>query len=1102
MSKKKKPALKEKETFKLYSERLVKKLEKKILALEKSNKRVKESKERYRTVFENTGTATVIIEENMVISMVNTRFERLSGYSKDEIENKMKWTDFVIPEDLEKMKKYHITRRKTKGKAPTEYEFQFIDKKGNIKNIFLKIDRIPGTKKSVASLMDITERKKAEQKIKHLNLVLRAVRRVNQLVVKEKNRERLLKGVCNNLIKMRSYYNAWIALLDKSGKLETYAEAGIGKAFLPMVEILKKGKLTVCGQKALKQQEVVTIKDPASTCPECPLIKQHSDRRAMTVRLEYSGKVYGFLSVSIPVHLVDDQEEQSLFKEVAGDIAFSIHNIELDEKRKQAEEDVKNAKNELQMILDSVPAIIFYKDTEGRIIRANKALADRLKVPVKDIVGKTTEELFPKEQAENMRKDDQEVMISRKPKKDIIEPYDTPEGTRWVITDKIPYKDKEGKIAGLISLSKDITELKQAEEELKIITERLELAMDAGEHGFWDWNLDTDDVYFSPRYYTMLGYKLGELPMKLETWVNLMHPEDRKTIVPKVEKHVENAEPYEVEFRLKTKGGDWKWISGRGKSFNVDKNGISHRAIGLHVDITERKKAEEKLQESEKRFQQVTKNAQEWVWEMDVNGLYTYASPVVKKILGYKPEEVVGKKHFYDLFYPEDREKLKKTVFELIGKKQSVHGFIKRNVRKDGETVWLSTSKSPILDKKGNVLGYRGVDTDITERKKTEKKLKYINLILYTIRFVNQLIVKEKDQEKLLKKVCNNLVIAPIFNNIRIAILDNSYRISKIFYSRPNKETTHKLSQLEGTKLAKAIVDILLQQEFYFAKDLSPIQRKYIPLDAKTIDETVLVPLKYAEKLYGFLSVTISEELLREKEIHSLLREVSGDISFALYNVEAEEKRVQLEEKLKENFERWQKALDGTIQAIAMIAEKRDPYTAGHQRRVGQLSSAIAQEMNLSSEKINIINMAAAIHDIGKISVPVEILVKPIKLSTIEFDIIKIHSQTGYDIVKNIEFPWPIARIILQHHERMNGSGYPNNLKGDEILLEARILGVADVVEAMSSNRPYRPALGTKKALEEIEKNKGILYEPEVVDACIKLFKEKGFKFKKEKELH
>jgi len=269
----------------------------------------------------------------------------------------------------------------------------------------------------------------------------------------------LLKGACNNLIETRGYYNAWIALLNESGKLETYAEAGIGKAFLPIVEMLKKGELTVCGQKALKQKEVVIIKDPASTCPECPLLKEHSGRRAMTIRLEYNGKVYGFLSVSISAHLADDQEEQSLFKEVAGDVAFSIHNIELDEERKQTEQNVKNAKDELQIILDSVPAIIFYKDIEGKIIRANKTLADSLKMSAKDIIGKTTEELFSKEQAENMRKDDKEVVISGKQKRNIIESYTSPDGIRWLITEKIPYRNKKDEVTGVVSLSKDITKL-------------------------------------------------------------------------------------------------------------------------------------------------------------------------------------------------------------------------------------------------------------------------------------------------------------------------------------------------------------------------------------------------------------------------------------------------------------------------------------------------------------------------------------------------------------------------------------------------------------------------------------------------------------------
>ena len=173
----------------------------------------------------------------------------------------------------------------------------------------------------------------------------------------------------------------------------------------------------------------------------------------------------------------------------------------------------------------------------------------------------------------------------------------------------------------------------------------------------------------------------------------------------------------------------------------------------------------------------------------------------------------------------------------------------------------------------------------------------------------------------------------------------------------------------------------------------------------------------------------------------------------------------------------------------------RDPYRDSHQKRVSQLACAMAREMNLPEEQIEGIRVAGNIHDIGKISVPMEILSKPGRVNKSEFGIIKSHTQAGYDILKTIEFPWPIAQIVLQHHERMDGSGYPQGLSGKDILLEARILGVADVVEAMVSHRPYRPALGIDKALEEISKNRGVLYDPEVVDACLKLFTEKRFEF-------
>ncbi|GAF99392.1 unnamed protein product, partial [marine sediment metagenome] len=190
------------------------------------------------------------------------------------------------------------------------------------------------------------------------------------------------------------------------------------------------------------------------------------------------------------------------------------------------------------------------------------------------------------------------------------------------------------------------------------------------------------------------------------------------------------------------------------------------------------------------------------------------------------------------------------------------------------------------------------------------------------------------------------------------------------------------------------------------------------------------------------------------------------------------------------------KTMDATIDTMSKIIEAKDPYTSGHQQRVCQLAVPLAQEMKLSEDKVEGIRIASLIHDIGKISIPTEILSKPIKLTDIEFSLIKDHSLTGYDILRSIDFSYPIAQIVLQHHERLNGTGYPQGLKGDKIILEARIIGVADVVEAMSSHRPYRPALGIDAALEEIFKNKGILYDPEVVDVCLKLFKEKGFEFK------
>ncbi len=224
----------------------------------------------------------------------------------------------------------------------------------------------------------------------------------------------------------------------------------------------------------------------------------------------------------------------------------------------------------------------------------------------------------------------------------------------------------------------------------------------------------------------------------------------------------------------------------------------------------------------------------------------------------------------------------------------------------------------------------------------------------------------------------------------------------------------------------------------------------------------------------------------RTRELVKLNEQLKQDIS----------KRESAEAEVQSTLFKLRSAMGGIIQAMALTVERRDPYTAGHQRRVADLARAMAAEMGLSNQQIDGIRMAGLIHDLGKICVPAEILSKPGQLTEIEHTLIRDHPQVGYDILKEIEFPWPLAEIVLQHHERMDGSGYPAGLTAEQIIIEARTLSVADVVEAMASHRPYRPTLGGEMALEEISKNRGTLYDSDVVDACVKILKEKYFQFR------
>jgi putative nucleotidyltransferase with HDIG domain len=271
--------------------------------------------------------------------------------------------------------------------------------------------------------------------------------------------------------------------------------------------------------------------------------------------------------------------------------------------------------------------------------------------------------------------------------------------------------------------------------------------------------------------------------------------------------------------------------------------------------------------------------------------------------------------------------------------------------------------------------------------------------------------------------------------------------------------------------------------------------------DIQMDDGTGIELMKAAKEQYPELDFIIMTGHTHDYEFCDIINAGASDFiakPFALGDLKAKIGRIEKEQRglqalresnlqLSESYDRLNWVLEDSINALTATLKWNDLYTAGHQKRVSDIACQIARNMELSHDQITAIRLAGLVHDIGKISIPSEILSKPSKLDELEFGLVKRHSSIGFDILHRIPFPWPIAKIVLQHHERMDGSGYPQGLSGDEILLEARIIGVADVVEAMSSHRPYRPALGIEKAMEEISKNKSILYDQDVVDACLML---------------
>ena len=513
-----------------------------------------------------------------------------------------------------------------------------------------------------------------------------------------------------------------------------------------------------------------------------------------------------------------------------------------------------------------------------------------------------------------------------------------------------------------------------------------------------------------------------------------------------------NAPGLQSEVRLRHRNGSWRMFEVTGSSI-INNTKIEGGIVNLHY-IAKHKQMEKALHQSEEKYRTILENIQEGYFEVDLAGNLTFFNDSMCRLCGYSKEELAGM-NYQQFTNKETSKKLFQMFNNIYNTGEPVKGFDWQIIRKDGTKRCIEASASLQKYLPDKPIGFRGLIRDITESKRTERIL--------------------RENEERLRGITQNLP-GIIFQ----------------FYAKDSGEYGLSYVSERLSEYSKIVPNLdMANLDTMFPLLVSHIHEE--DRDRFLTSIKVAVETETSWKFEGRIFIQPGTMIW----IHGLSTPTRHEDRLVFDGIlMSVTERKQAEMELQKTLESLWRAVGTTIQVLISALESRDPYTAGHQKRVADLARAIATEMEFPYDIIEGIHMAGSIHDIGKLSIPSEILSKPTKLTNIEFSLIKEHSQSGYEMLKDVESPWPLAQIVYQHHERMNGTGYPRNLKGDEIIMEARIMAVADVVESMASHRPYRAALGIDAALEEITKNKGILYDNNVVDACLKLFREKGYELK------
>jgi PAS domain S-box-containing protein/putative nucleotidyltransferase with HDIG domain len=757
--------------------------------------------------------------------------------------------------------------------------------------------------------------------------------------------------------------------------------------------------------------------------------------------------------------------------------------------RKRMEEMIIASHDLLQSVVENTPIRIFWKDTELRYLGCNTVFAhDAGLSRPEELIGKDDFQMGWRDQAELYRADDRRIIDSGIPKIGYEEPQTTPDGRRiWLSTSKVPLRAADGTVIGILGIYDDITERKQAESLLRQERDFSDSLVETAQVIILLLNPKGQIVRFNRYMETLTGYSLNEV--EGQDWFSTFLPEpERKKTRRLFFKAINNIQTQGNVSPILTKDGRQRQIEWYDKT-QKDAEGQTTGLLAVGIDVTDRKQVEERL----KLFRVLLDHSGDAIEVLEPLTLrFLDINKTECRILGYSREELLSMS-VYDID-PEFNKDLARAAEERMRQSGSI-SFEGLHRRKDGSTFPVEVSTTLVELDKPYILS---IARDISERKQAEAALSRSNRALRTLSAANLALVRATSEDELLQEVTG------------VIVEKGGYSLAMVCYAEEDPEKNIIPMAWSGTEgsyfweghpswadteegqlpVALAIRSGRTQLRHNIAEE-SKLQDWRDAALSRGYLSNIALPLSGGGRVFGALSIYSSGvEPFDEDEVR-LLEELANDLAYGINSLRTRIEHEQHAALLRQSLEQ-------SIQTIAATLEARDPYTAGHQRRVGELATALARELGLPENQVQGIHFASLIHDIGKIHVPAEILSKPGKLSELEYKLIQIHPQAGYEILKDVKFPWPIAEIIHQHHERLDGSGYPQGLKENQILIESKIIAVADVVEAMASHRPYRPARGIKSALDEIRRGRGSVYDPSVADACLNLFAGNKFTFSRE----